>query len=180
MVGDLVVCWQRIESFTFIARFFPRCEVLRFARFRATFEDKVSGAFPVGVFHEFAQRPIVKQLKLKTLARKGTGCTGSVPIWFKTSMKTQRTVPVPLSRGLYSTRLARRESGTGTKAASTSITRRKPNALTWSQSHFLNSLFSLSKQQIVCECQICAIGLISLNKSVHGRQATYISASRAP
>ena len=43
-------------------------------------------------------------------------------------------------------RLARRENGTGTKAANKMFSSGKLVALLWSQSHFHDSLFTLSKQ----------------------------------
>ena len=57
------------------------------------------------------------------------------------------TVPVPFPRGPRRTPLVRRESGTGTKAANHLFSSGKSIALLWSQSHFHDSLFSLSNTQ---------------------------------
>ena len=61
------------------------------------------------------------------------------------SVNGNGTVPVPFSRGPRRTALVRRESGTGTKAANRLFSSGKSIALLSSQSHFHDSLFSLSQ-----------------------------------
>ena len=81
------------------------------------------------------------------------------------------TVPVPFSRGPRCGRLVRRESGTGTKAANSVIWCVNSISLLWSQSHFHDSVFSLSYQ---------LSWLVQNNLTIHGYTLKMLPSTTRP
>ena len=89
-----------------------------------------------------------KLLRLKTLVKKGDWLRARIRLKPRGNACSRCLSPFFTH---HPRQWSARESGTGTIAAKTLFSSGKPIALQWSQSHFHDSLFTLSKLVASCE-----------------------------